>query len=519
MNAHLLYPARDFDWQAPPAWGAEALIQNLALQTLFDAMANGDKFLFEAVHKVVISSVTDPDVITYRQNILRDCLANAAVVGSIYDLTVEAIERERKDYWRLTTKYPHLNLSRAIDVLGMFVGMLARLRDTADEHASAFRSEGFTTFIAMLKSELPDEYLATVTAHLRQLKFPDGVLVSAELGRGNRGANYVLREARETEQGWIKRIFGKQAAEYTFRLHPRDQGGFEALSELKDRGINAAANALAQSSDRVLSFFQLLRNELAFYLGCLNLHQVLSRKGEPTCFPVAITPGEPKHTARGLYDVCLALCKDGRVVGNDLDADGKTLAIITGANQGGKSTFLRSVGLAQLMMQCGMFVPAESFSADVRARVFTHFKREEDATMQSGKLDEELSRMSEIADHLTGNCMVLFNESFAATNDREGSEIARQIITALLERHVKIFFVTHLYEFARAFFDQRINEAIFLRAERRPDGARTFKLHRGQPLQTSYGGDLYHRIFKAGTAVDKAEMAKEDEPRSKPIAD
>ncbi|MER8376745.1 hypothetical protein NKH19_22355 [Mesorhizobium sp. M1338] len=64
------------------------------------------------------------------------------------------------------------------------------------------------------------------------------------------------------------------------------------------------------------------------------------------------------------------------------------MVVITGANQGGKSTFLRGVGLAQLMMQCGMFVPA-AFCGSVCDGVFTHYKRGEDATMKSGKLDEE----------------------------------------------------------------------------------------------------------------------------------
>ncbi|EGD50050.1 DNA mismatch repair protein MutS domain protein [Thermoanaerobacter ethanolicus JW 200] len=63
--------------------------------------------------------------------------------------------------------------------------------------------------------------------------------------------------------------------------------------------------------------------------------------------------------------------------------------------------------------------------------------------MKSGKLDEELSRMSDIVDNIKPNSMVLFNESFAATNEREGSEIARQIITALIEKRIKVFFVTH----------------------------------------------------------------------------
>ena len=183
------------------------------------------------------------------------------------------------------------------------------------------------------------------------------------------------------------------------------------------------------------------------------------------------------------------------VVGNDLNADGKNLIIITGANQGGKTTFLRSIGLSQLMMQCGMFAPAESFSSNVCDGLFTHYKREEDATMRSGKLDEELSRMSRIIDNITPNSMLLLNESFAATNEREGSEIARQITGALLERSIMIFFVTHLYEFAYNFYGKKMADVAFLRAERQCDGSRTFRLIEGEPLQTSYGEDLYKKIF------------------------
>ena len=91
--------------------------------------------------------------------------------------------------------------------------------------------------------------------------------------------------------------------------------------------------------------------------------------------------------------------------------------------------------------------------------------------------------------------MIFFNESFAATNEREGSEIARQIVLALLEERVKVFFVTHLYEFARGFYDRQREDALFLRAERMADGTRTFRLLEGDPLETSYGEDLYRQIF------------------------
>jgi DNA mismatch repair ATPase MutS len=187
-----------------------------------------------------------------------------------------------------------------------------------------------------------------------------------------------------------------------------------------------------------------------------------------------------------------------QVVANDINADNRSLIIVTGANKGGKTTFLRSVGLSQMMMHCGMFVPARSFSANLCSGLFTHFKRKEDVSMESGKLDDELNRMSQIADHLSANSLVLLNEAFAATNEREGSEIARQIVSALSERQVKLIFVSHLYQFAHGLYQERTNGTLFLCAERKTDGTRTYRLIEGEPLDTSYGVDLYNRIFVDG---------------------
>ena len=134
------------------------------------------------------------------------------------------------------------------------------------------------------------------------------------------------------------------------------------------------ANVLARSVDSVVSFFNSLRSELAFYKGCLNLQTALVTKGEPVCTPVPMPADRHYFRATGLYDPCLSLRTDGRTVGNDLDADSKALVVVTGANRGGKTTFLRSVGLAHLMMQCGMFVAARSFSAGVRLRGLYSFQ-------------------------------------------------------------------------------------------------------------------------------------------------
>ena len=293
----------------------------------------------------------------------------------------------------------------------------------------------------------------------------------------------------------MAQLVTRDNAGYFYEVHERDEAGFRALSDLRSQGISPVATALAQSTDHILSFFRMLRVELGFYIGCLNVSDRLVRKREPLCLPEPLPANQPMLTTEGLYDVCLSLNMEGRVVGNDVPGDQKALVMITGANRGGKSTFLRSIGLAQLMMQCGMFVPAESFRASICHGVFTHFKREEDYSMVSGKLDEELKRMSAIVDQIGPYGMALFNESFASTNEREGSEIARQIVSALLETHMKVLYVTHMFDLAERFYRLEMDTALFLRAERLADGQRTFRLAVGEPLATSYGEDLYRLIF------------------------
>ena len=471
------------------------LVEDLELNTVIHAMAQEDEYLSDVAKLALLSSLDSPEIIRYRQDILKDCLKNPAVVREIYSLPIEATDRKHRRWMGIFSRYPSGVLSGAVQMLEMFVTLLRELKKIADEHGEVFESQGFRRFFAMIQEELTEDYFSVVEDHLKTLKFKRGILISAELGNGNEGRNYILRKTNHDDRHWAKRVFSKRSPTYSYTLHPRDEAGARALGELRDRGLNLVANATGQSADHIDNFFNVLRSELAFYIGCLNLSETLAQLGEPIAFPDPAPAAERQHSFKELYDIALALTMKKKVVGNDVNADGKDLTIITGANQGGKSTFLRSIGLAQLMMQCGMFVPAESFCANVCAGLFTHYKREEDSSMTSGKFDEELGRMSWIIDEVKPNSIVLFNESFAATNEREGSEIARQIVGALLERNVKVFYVTHLYDLAYSLHARKMENACFLRAERYEKGRRTYKLIEAPPLETSYGVDAYNKIF------------------------
>ncbi|MGI8448345.1 MAG: MutS-related protein [Streptosporangiaceae bacterium] len=493
MKAHLLYRDQDLDFAAELPSNCDDLIQDLELSTLLGTMAAGDKFLFDISAKVLLTSLTDPEAVRYRQQILADCIAEPETIREMYGIAVAALQDKRGVWAFLSSQYPTSILSGAVSQLDVLIVRLRELRRIADAHAGKFRSDGLTALFRTLQRELDDDYFDTLSGHLKQLRFRNGELISAQLDRDNSGINYVLRSGN-ARRSWKERVGIEPRSIYSFTIPQRDEAGSQALSDMTSRGINLVANAAAQSADHVSSYLSMLRAELGFYVSCLNLHGQLVARDQPVTFPVPSAWGPCELSCEDLRDASLALLSHDRIVGNDVDADGKSLVIVTGANSGGKSTFLRSAGLAQLMMQSGMYVTARSFRASVCAGVFTHFIREEDPTMISGRLDEELGRMSTVADQISPHCLILFNESFAATNEREGSEIGRQVVRALLEAGIRVFFVTHQFDFADSFHRERPGSTLFLRAPRQPDGQRSFKLIAAEPLPTSYGQDIYYRI-------------------------
>lgn len=179
-----MHVERDFDQQQAPAPHEHALRQDLELDRLLEAMAGGDDFLRDVATTAVLSSLTDPEAIVYRQRILGDCLDRPAIAREIYDSAIEALQARRKVFFGFRGS-PDSILYAAVQVLELLVDSLKRLRHIGREHSAGFHSEGFARFFAMLADELDDQYFAAIDDHLRRLRFKDGVLMSARLGEGN----------------------------------------------------------------------------------------------------------------------------------------------------------------------------------------------------------------------------------------------------------------------------------------------------------------------------------------------
>ena len=490
MKVHLLLPEGGETPAGIPAMSRDVLRRDLDLRTAVQGIAGRDDVIYDTLMEMMFAPLLEPELLEYRHETLRDALAHPEETMRLYRICLEADRmREGRVNWQqnydVSTTY-----QGAVNYLLNFSTLLRLLRSAAEEYTPLFKSAGFLELFRTLQEELSDEYLESIKKELEGQKLVDGVFFSARLNEALESVDYVMHRREKSIRDLNP--FGSQL--YRLGKEANDDTAGDDLTVRQERAVNRVANALAQAAEYLASFFDLFRKELAFFVGGLRFTQKMRELGMPWCIPELTAADADSRRWEGLYDVSLAFRNKAAVVGNTLTAEHKNLYIVTGANQGGKTTFLRSFGQAQLMAQCGLPVGAKAYTAPYRRAVFTHFRQEEDRYLKSGKLDKELELMDRIADHVQSGDLVLFNESFASTNEREGSEIGREITEALIESGVEVVSVSHLHMFAASF---RGREGVqYLRAERLPGGERTFRLIPGEPEETAYGEDIYRRIFE-----------------------
>lgn len=265
MKVRLLHPEHDItlERRLPPAI-TMMVEDDLELRTLYKAMAAGDEFVREVAAQVVPASVRDPAVISYRQQVLADCMAHPDPVRQMYAVAADAAEVRRKVFsGGMLFRDPAAILRSSVRILEVLVANLRQLRAVCDRHTADFDSAGLRQFIAMIAEQLSDDYLAHLDDELAELQLPRGLLLSARLGLGNKGRRHVLHRA--TKLSWWERLTGNAHNGFGFTVDERDQAGADVLAELGGRAINGVANTVTQSADHVEDFFARLRMELAFY--------------------------------------------------------------------------------------------------------------------------------------------------------------------------------------------------------------------------------------------------------------
>jgi DNA mismatch repair ATPase MutS len=192
--------------------------------------------------------------------------------------------------------------------------------------------------------------------------------------------------------------------------------------------------------------------DVQFYISFLNYLAPLREKKLPFCYPEITTESKEIH-ASGFFDIVLAqkLTEEGKsVVLNDfyLSSQERSM-VISGPNQGGKTTFARSFAQIHYLASLGLPVPGRQARLFLPDRIFTHFEREEKVENFSGKLQEELIRMQQIFEKATDRSIIIINEIFSFTSLADALVIGKRIMRRITNLGCLCVCVTFLEELSR----------------------------------------------------------------------
>ncbi len=300
--------------------------------------------------------------------------------------------------------------------------------------------------------------------------------------------------------------------------------GGDPLSQSLTKSVTAIVKKIVKSIQSTLhkyisiSGFKLvsLVPEIVFYIRWATLIDKLTADGTVLCKPEVLPLGERSLYAKDIYNIKLALKSLGgektEIIGNDFEfSDNARIYIMTGPNRGGKTTFTQAVGLAFLLAQNGIYVPAKSFKFSPCDNIYTHFPADENDTVDLGRLGEESKRIAEIFQIATDKSLLLFNESLATTNVSEGLYIAKDVVKAMKYIGTRTIFNTHMHELAHDLDQLNSGTEGTSRVESLVTGVdhgkRSFKVSIAPPQGVSYARDI---AVKYGVTFEQIKESLND---------
>ncbi|HLV35671.1 MAG TPA: hypothetical protein VKY59_11180 [Spirillospora sp.] len=554
----LLWP--DPLYRRAPAPGGGSFSADLNLDPLIDILSIEGRYR-HSIENVLARPITDPDVLDYRLDVIEDLLRIPELVAALEEALaiINVLESYmvqpqweqselRKVAWRLSELENYINciehLTLALGGCGdaLRSAALCSLRDLAGAIAS-------DPLFNDLKAELPpmleqirgiqsitigvnlDSQLRPVEATLlsvnttrftgESMSFFNRLLgLSSEPRLSNEGIG-PLHKARSRSSGFN---------EYNVRLavtdNPLMHPLFKDLADVMNQVCQPIAHALRKFVRVNGRLLVALQDEIAFYLGAIRLIRHLENCGLPMCRPQVAPQAERIGSMTGLFNLNLALrmaplyhARDLRyeIVVNDVNfGDDGRIFILTGPNRGGKTTYTQAVGLAYVMMQAGLFVPAASACLSPVDNIFTHFAAEERPDQEAGRLGEEAKRLSEIFAHATRHSLLLFNESLASTSAGESLYLARDIVRVMRLLGVRAIFSTHLHELAadadeinaETEGDSKVVSLVsMVTIEKGLDGEtarRTYKIVPSPPMGRSYAREI---AIRYGISYDQLKAS------------
>ncbi len=512
-NFSLLYPDADsqrrhYSGEDHPDISAE-VIEQLGLGEMLDLKNSDLSDYFTA----------DPAVIAYRAETFADMLAHEALLTMLGDLMPvlgDVMELRRLEADSGDTESYLLSITE----IELYISSIEVLHRTLRDLRPQLKSTAFTTLADRIIELAESDYysnlnkkLNELTSRVREIKSVTvGVNLDAQLRPKNAGVLSINNEpfkSGDVLEKILRLDFKNDDYTCIASLVPFGKKQSEDQKVALGLAFNSAINEVYKSSLRswkkivqsyVLENTNFLLNlmpEIELLVKGTRLMQALTAKGCRLCMPTILPAEERGFRAWGLYNPAVALKIEEEIVSNDLIFDeNATIYILSGPNRGGKSVITCALGLAQAMMQLGLYVPADRAELSPCDAIFTHFPSISTDTIDHGRLGEECVRLNEIFDRLSDRSLVLLDESLSSTGSFEGAAIATEVLAGLSRARCRCLFSTHLHELTAEI--GRINERtaefgggkIDTLVAGIEEGKRSFKITRAKPDGKSYARDI-----------------------------
>ncbi|HUA03213.1 MAG TPA: hypothetical protein VMB27_04865 [Solirubrobacteraceae bacterium] len=383
----------------------------------------------------------DVEAVHYRHHVLGD-LEQAAVLSAVRDFA-GALQQMRK-HLALMAKLHYIRQQQRwfLQASSVYGNAVLTLREKLG--ALELRSRGFLGLRAYLNDYVESDEFTALTTDTHHAEDVLATVRYAVHLRGNRVK--VSRYEDEADiSAEIERTFArfKQGAVTDHRASFRDHADMNHVeAQILDLVAKLHPEAFAELEQFVARHERYLDDtigrfdrEIQFYLAYLEYIEPLKREGLPFALP-RTSARSKEVSATDTFDLALAAKLAGAgeaVVRNDFHlTQGERILVVSGPNNGGKTTFARTFGQLHYLAALGLPVPGADLRLFLPDRIFTHFEREEEIETLRGKFEDELHRIHEILERATGASVLIMNESFGSTTLRDavlvGSEVVRQII-------------------------------------------------------------------------------------------
>ncbi|MGC1183719.1 MAG: DNA mismatch repair protein MutS [Candidatus Dormiibacterota bacterium] len=399
----------------------------------------------------------DTDTVHYRQQVLRDL--ETAPVADCVSAFAQAMHRMREQLTLADKlRHPYQQQRWFLDAAGIYCEAVGTFAQALGQTKLA--SRGLQGFREYLSTYLESPRFTELVAETKRLQKRLSELIYLVHIRGLRVR--VRRFDQEADySAEVLRTFDrfKQRQGQDYRItfaDSKDMNGVEAnILDLVARLFSDVFAELTAYCDQHRDYLdQTLKEfdrEVQFYLAYLGYIEPLKVAGLGFCYPQIRRPGQGIF-AQDTFDLALAaklVPEKSTVVGNDFELSGsERIFLVSGPNQGGKTTFARTVGQLHHLASLGYPVPGRAAQLAVFDQVFTHFEREEVLADLSGKLEDDLVRLTEVFRRATSDSLLILNEIFTSTTLNDARFLGQKVVEKATELDLICVYVTFVDELA-----------------------------------------------------------------------